>query len=103
MWKLWYIILFPVFLVFCSECNVGFWGDNCSQLCSNHCDQLKCNGQTGECLHGCQEGYQLPSCTTSNSITHLLLLFLNYFIFNIGLYYAKALRIAFLQKDKIYI
>lgn len=44
------------------DCPEGFWGSDCLQPCG-HCDiSPSCDKDTGECLYGCQNGWQLPLC-----------------------------------------
>ena len=58
-----------------SECDVGYYGLNCEQICNEHnCrDGAICNHDNGHCPRGCQPGYMGPMCM--EGLYHLLLLF----------------------------
>jgi hypothetical protein len=47
-----------------TECNVGNYGEGCSQRCSGHCkgNQNSCHHVDGTCPNGCEVGYQSPKC-----------------------------------------
>ena len=47
------------------ECPTGFYGNECTQICSDHCagDQNSCHHVNGTCDLGCDPGYQGSSCT----------------------------------------
>ncbi|XP_071085972.1 scavenger receptor class F member 1-like [Haliotis cracherodii] len=61
-------------------CRQGFYGDNCTEACSDTCragpslssDERcpegdsctpECHSQTGECVHGCVDGWYGPKCS----------------------------------------
>ncbi|XP_071085975.1 platelet endothelial aggregation receptor 1-like [Haliotis cracherodii] len=61
-------------------CRQGFYGDNCTEACSDTCradpslstdEQCpegdsctpECHSQTGECVHGCVDGWYGPKCS----------------------------------------
>ena len=40
----------------CSLCKLGFWGNKCTEECSNLCNKNGCNKETGKCVT-CIDGY----------------------------------------------
>lgn len=54
--NIWYII----------ECDPGFYGIKCSDVCSEHCaDPMSCDHVNGSCMTGCQDGFLGSKCTES--------------------------------------
>ena len=61
----------------CGSCKLGFWGDKCTEECSNLCNKNGCNKETGKCVN-CIDGYFLDennnctecpkNCTICNSL-----------------------------------
>ncbi|KAH9515227.1 hypothetical protein Btru_013945 [Bulinus truncatus] len=48
----------------CSRaCDVGKWGINCRNDCSNRCVNLSCHFKTGQCVQGCYGYSDPPYCT----------------------------------------
>ena len=49
------------------ECDIGFYGEQCTQKCSEHCagEDNRCRHDNGTCELGCDSGYQEALCTTS--------------------------------------
>lgn len=46
-------------------CTTGWYGQNCSMECSDHClDNDTCFHVNGTCLRGCAPGYRGPTCST---------------------------------------
>lgn len=69
-----------------SGCESGFYGLNCTDLCSSHCENNDpCDHISGVCPNGCQDGYIGARCNNSknldsfvyNNIVHIELLILN--------------------------
>ena len=40
----------------CPACNIGFWGKNCTQICSEQCKKKECGHDDGKCLE-CVDGF----------------------------------------------
>ena len=40
----------------CPACNIGFWGKNCTQICSEQCKKRECSHEDGKCLE-CVDGF----------------------------------------------
>ncbi|GFN80258.1 multiple epidermal growth factor-like domains 10, partial [Plakobranchus ocellatus] len=47
-----------------TPCNIGCYGFECSERCSDHCRGLgnPCDPKNGACINGCSPGYQPPLC-----------------------------------------
>jgi len=53
-----------------TECYPGFYGSACIQ-CSEHCISRECDTASGDCLQGCEPGYDFnrnPMCNTRKQI-----------------------------------
>ena len=59
-----------------TECDIGFYGDECKNLCSEHCygKDNSCHHENGTCDLGCDEGYQTALCSQRKSYIHILIL-----------------------------
>lgn len=67
------VLLWSRALFYQIECKEGWFGQNCSQLCSRHCrDDAFCNHMTGQCEKGCDFGWTGYICEKGN---YLLFLF----------------------------
>lgn len=69
-----------------SGCEAGFYGLNCSNLCSGNCaNSDPCDHVSGVCPGGCQNGYigahcnscKKPASFLKNNIAHIQLLIFN--------------------------
>lgn len=46
-----------------SECQTGYYGQDCSIPCSKNCDvSRECDRFTGQCNEGCKEGWTGNTC-----------------------------------------
>ena len=53
-----------------TECIPGYYGSACTQ-CSEHCIRGLCDTASGDCLQGCEPGYDFtrnPMCNTCKQI-----------------------------------
>lgn len=82
-------ILFCVILIFLA-CQDGKYGKNCLKTCSANCVNPQCNKMTGECIGGCNDGWQELECTQS------LFLFLIPFLFKHGLTFCISINVSLL-------
>ena len=56
-------VQYTVFKYFFVACEDGYFGDMCTQKCSENCNQAGiCNKTTGVCLDGCQPGWMGDFC-----------------------------------------
>ncbi|KAH9524258.1 hypothetical protein Btru_053961 [Bulinus truncatus] len=52
-----------------TACDVGKWGINCKNDCSNRCVNLSCDFKTGQCKQGCDEYSGPPYCTQEGPLS----------------------------------
>ena len=50
------------------ECDGGRHGQNCSNTCGFCSQKEQCHFITGNCAHGCENGYKGDRCKQSNLI-----------------------------------
>lgn len=43
-------------------CELGFWGDTCTEKCSEHCHGNLCKKEDGHCVRGCVTGWWSLDC-----------------------------------------
>lgn len=43
-------------------CQIGFYGSNCTQVCSDKCVERLCDNTNGVCTHGCLDGWKDDLC-----------------------------------------
>lgn len=56
-------------IVFFSGCPSGFFGRNCSEMCSGNClHKSTCNVTTGYCDDGCAPGWSGADCSEGMAI-----------------------------------
>lgn len=53
-------------------CNEGYFGTNCSRVCSPNCQYGQCRHTNGSCT-SCVEGWMGGNCTAGNFAHNLLL------------------------------
>lgn len=46
----------------CDKCQKGWWGDQCTNQCSDKCVGGKCAQEDGKCTDGCKPGYWGAAC-----------------------------------------
>lgn len=46
----------------CIECLIGFYGDDCKEICLEGCRDCNCDNKFGICLNGCIDGYIGDNC-----------------------------------------
>lgn len=52
-----------VAIFFITECEKGWYGDNCRHQCKRYCkDGTTCNHVNGQCDAGCNAGWTGPFC-----------------------------------------
>lgn len=56
------------------ECISGLYGNECNFNCSQFCHEQLCYQTTGECVHGCEDGYIGGLCKTRNIPAVIMLL-----------------------------
>lgn len=49
-----------------TECESGWYGESCKNLCSINCKNTTCNPMTGHCEIGCVSGWTGPFCSRGN-------------------------------------
>ncbi|CAG5123786.1 unnamed protein product, partial [Candidula unifasciata] len=50
------------------DCNIGRFGQNCSNVCPRNCQNGLCDRITGACLSWCNQGLFGENCTEACSI-----------------------------------
>ena len=53
------------FFFFFSECENGYYGDDCKEKCGQCLHGQPCDKQKGKCLRGCQPNFLSPFCKGS--------------------------------------
>ena len=51
-----------------SECEAGKYGENCANDCGSCKTGDVCDGTSGDCPDGCQDGYQEPLCVAGKRL-----------------------------------
>ena len=60
------LFMYIFFTQHLTECDVGFFGANCKELCSLNCKTPgSCDKVKGQCEGGCQAGWTQRKCETS--------------------------------------
>ena len=54
----------------CSVCDLGFFGKTCTEHCSPGCEYNICDKVTGHCDFGCRQNYTNPRCSKCKSGYH---------------------------------
>jgi hypothetical protein len=51
----------------CDNCEPGFYGSDCEQICSLNCMNVSCDKISGECQFGCKDDYSGDKCCIINN------------------------------------
>ncbi|XP_052791779.1 receptor-type tyrosine-protein phosphatase epsilon-like [Mya arenaria] len=62
-------------------CSLGYFGQNCSKKCSQHCKNDDCNPQNGSCIKGCKPGYDYTMSTNCSVAERTKDTDVNYYVF----------------------
>lgn len=46
----------------------GYYGENCTNICTNCLNNKTCNNVNGNCTDGCSEGFKGDACTTGTGL-----------------------------------
>lgn len=60
------VSLLILFTFFSIDCELGYFGMGCKEVCSSHClNNDPCDHVSGMCPNGCQDGYNGSNCQNS--------------------------------------
>ena len=56
-----------------TECETGYFGRNCTEVCGFCIDGEPCHNVEGTCKNGCDQGYQGLTCTEGNIFNRMII------------------------------